>query len=441
MQIISLHNNMLRRALRRSARALFVLWFCVAIFAASCFADEWDDWGDSEAGGPVIRRPFVTGWWDWKYNEFSSYDQGRINFEREFGGGQKLLAGANFNYYTEDNNKKWVVFPGENYYSFKAGAFNFKIGAILENIGSGDKFSFVDKINSRRFHNGLANDYDKDKKEIPAVKASWYINKHFSLSGHYLPYFSASEFPNIYSRWAYAIHKTLANEILFNGAKYTAEDDSGFDPQFHVEFSSTFRKFELRLHYLRLKERLPVISQDRPGFIRGSYPLDETIAVNGNVQLLSDLLIRYEFAFNRNKTWTSYYDGRIGKKFVSDQYALLLGTDKNLPRNFYVNVQTMMSYVPDLLTQTPFQLAKTEYMGSLQLRQNFRRDRLKIELNGLTNFTTGEYVLTPKIFIVQSDYLTFVFGYQANGEGAESLGPVAQFSQNNTAFFETNVTF
>jgi hypothetical protein len=66
---------------------------------------------------------------------------------------------------------------------------------------------------------------------------------------------------------------------------------------------------------------------------------------------------------------------------------------------------------------------------------------LRIEFNGLTNFTTGEYVLTPKIFIQKSDYLTFVLGFQANGEGAESLGPVAQFSENNTAFFETQVNF
>ncbi|MDN5278187.1 MAG: hypothetical protein PWR01_2152 [Clostridiales bacterium] len=403
-------------------------------------ADEWDDWGEEDSG-PKIRRPTISGWWNWQYNEFSSYDQGRINFERTFANDQKLVAGANFNYYTEDNNKKWTVFPGENSYSFKAGSFDFKLGTILENIGSGDKFSFVDKINSRRFHNGLANDYNRDKKEIPALKASWYINRHFSLSGHYLPYFSASEFPSIFSRWAYAIHKSLANEILFNNAVYNAENDDSFDPQFHVEFSSTFRKLELRLHYLRLKERLPIISQDRPGVINGTYPIDETIAMNGNIQLLDDLLVRFEFAFNREKTWSSYQDGRIGKKFVSDQYGFLLGTDKNLPQNFYINVQAMMSHVPDLKTQTPFQLGKTEYLGSLQLRQNFRSDRLRIEFNSLANFTTGEYVITPKIFIQKSDHLTFVLGYQANGEGAESLGPVAQFSQNNTAFFETRVFF
>jgi len=120
---------------------------------------------------------------------------------------------------------------------------------------------------------------------------------------------------------------------------------------------------------------------------------------------------------------------------------MLIGSDRNLPQNFYINVQGMVSYVPDLLHATPFQLEQTEYLGSLQLRQTFRQDRLQFELNSLTNFTTGEFVINPKIMLVQSDYLTFVLGYQANGEGAESLGPVGQFSKNNTATFEARVTY
>lgn len=421
---------------------LVLLIFCAD--ARLMAADGWDDWGDSTGGAsatPVIKRPFISGWWNWQYNEFSSFDQGRINFEKELGKGSKLVTGANFNYYTEDNNKKWKVFPGENYYAWKAGDFDFKLGLLIENIGSGDKFSFVDKINSRYFHNGLANDYDRDKKEIPGLRATWYINKHFKFSGHYLPYFVASEFPTIFSRWAYATHKSLANELLFNGGVYNAASDADFDPQFHVELSSNFPKLEMRFHYLRMKERLPVISQDKPGIFNGSYPLDETFAVNGSVTLTEEFLMRYELAWSRDRTWTTFENGHIGEKFVSDHVGMLFGTDRNLPQNFYVNVQGMMSYVPDLEHTTPFQLNATEYLGSLQLRQTFRKDRLQLEFNALKNFTSGEYVLTPKIMMVQSDYLTFVFGFQVNGEGAESLGPVGQFSQNNTALFETRVTF
>lgn len=415
--------------------------YCVLFSVSSCHADGWDDWGDSASSGPVVKRPFISGWWNWQYNEFSSFDQGRINFERELSKTQKLVAGANFNYYTEDNNKKWKVFPGENYYLTRAGDFDFKIGMLVENIGSGDKFSFVDKINSRRFHNGLANDYDRDKKEMPGLRANWYINKKFKLSGHFLPYFMASEFPTLFSKWAYAIHRSIAREVLFNGATFNAPKDETFDPQFHVELSATYPKIEMHFHYLRMKERFPVISQNKPDIYTGSYPLDETFAVNGSINVSKDYLMRYELAWTRDKSWTSFENGRIGKLFYSDHVGMLLGTDRNFPKEFYVNLQGMISYVPHLKRSTPFQLNRTEYLSSLQLRQNFRKDRLQFEFNALTNFTTGEYVLTPKTLIVQSDFLTFVLGFQVNGKGAESLGPVGQFSQNNTATFETRVTF
>jgi hypothetical protein len=424
--------------------AFMAFLFCCLPACAPVFADDgWDDWGDSSqtASGTAVRRPFISGWWNWQYNEFSSFDQGRITFERDLGADQKIIAGANVNYYTEDNNKKWKVFPGENYYSVKSGDFDLRLGMLIENIGSGDSFSFVDKINSRRFHNGLANDYDRDKKEQPGLRINWYINRHFTFSGHFLPYFSASEFPSIFSRWAYAVHKRLASEIMLNNATYNAEKDESADSQFHVELASTFPKLELRLHYLRLKERFPIISKDKPGIFSGSYPLDETFAANGSVNVSKDFLLRYELAWTRDKSWTTFENGHIGKMFYSDHVGMLLGTDRNFPAEFYVNLQGMLSYVPHLDHCTPFQLNKTEYLASLQLKQSFRKDRLQFEFNVLKNFTSGEYVLTPRILLVKSDFLTFVLGFQLNGEGAESLGPVGQFSQNNTASFETRVRF
>ena len=123
----------------RAAKLAVILLFLVVAFAASA-ADGWDDWGGdwgTTVGGssePKVRRPFVSGWWNWQYNEFSSFDQGRINFEKDLGQGSKLVTGARVNYYTEDNNKKWKVFPGENYYFFKAGDFDFKVGMLIENI-------------------------------------------------------------------------------------------------------------------------------------------------------------------------------------------------------------------------------------------------------------------------------------------------------------------
>lgn len=435
------HRHASTKCSLRLGSVFLLLLFLVACSSTPLSAwDDWDDWGDADSG-PTIKRPFVTGWWNWQYNSFSSFDQGRITFEKEYDRNNKLIFGFNFNHYTEDDHKKWELFPGENYYSFRLSDVDFRAGLLVENIGSGDNFSFVDKINSRRFINGLANDFDRDKKEVPAIRGTWYINDKWRFSGNYMPYFTASDFPSMFGQWGYAIQRSVANEVVFNNAVYNAPDDSSFDPQFHVELGATYPDFELRLHYLHLKERLPVISRDKPKVLNGTYPLDETFAANGSVKLASDFIMRYELAYSRNRTWSSYENATIGKKFNSDHIGLLLGADRNLPQNFYINVQAMVSHVPDLLTQTPLQLESTEYLASLQMRQTFRRERVAVEFNSLANLTTGEYVLTPQVHLVQSDFLTFVAGLQVNGEGAEAFGPVGQFSNNDTAFFETRVRF
>ena len=130
-------------------------------------------WGDFSAGGETVKRPYITGQHSWRYYKFSSYDQLRVNFEREFARSQKTYVSVNALYYQEDANKTWDVYPGETYYKFKAGPLDFKMGLLVETLGSGDKISWVDKINSRRYHNGLANDYNRDKMEVPGLKSTW----------------------------------------------------------------------------------------------------------------------------------------------------------------------------------------------------------------------------------------------------------------------------
>lgn len=423
---------------KRFFRILLVSIFALS-FSVNAYAwDDWDDWGDDE---PSVSRPFVSGWWNWQYNSFSSYDQLRVNFDHDFSRNSRILFGFNFNHYTEENNKKWDLFAGENYYFFRDGDFDFRIGNLIENIGSGDNFSFVDKINSRRFINGLANDFDRDKKEMPGVRMNWFFAEDWQFSANYMPYFKASEFPSMFSQWSYAIQRSLAMEVLLNKANYDAPEDSGFRPQFQAQISTYQPSFELNLHYMRLRERLPVISKTGPNSLQGSYPIDETFAINGSVDISSELIMRYEVAYSRNRTMSSYVNGIIGEKFQTDHWGILMGVDRNLPQNFYINIQGLISHMPDLQTQTPLQLKETEYMTTFQLRQTFRRDRLAFEFNGLINLSTGEQLLTPQVHIEQSDFLTFVAGIQINSEGAENFGPIGQFAHNNTAFFESRVSF
>jgi len=394
----------------------------------------------AEEEQPEVKRPIITGAHNWRYNNFSSYDQLRINFEREFGRAQKFFGSIHGLYYQEEDNKSWDVYVGESYYKFKAKKFDFKLGLLIETLGSGDKISFVDKINSRRYHSGLANDYNRDKREQPAIKTTYYINRRMNIEVHYLPIFEASELPGIYSRWASEFQKYLAAQISL-GVPYYHEETRELREQYHVAFNSAFKKYELRYHYFRLKERFPVVEQIKNGYFSQYYPLDETWALDGNYTLSSEFLLRFELAFTRDKTYSSFTDKRIGYHFRSDQYNMLLGTDRRLKNNVYINVQIAGSYIADMKAPTPFQVYDLETMGTLQVRKGFRNETLFIEFNGITNFTTGEFILTPQMILQRGDFLKFVGGMHFNGKSTESLGPVGQFDKNNTPYIETQIIF
>ncbi|MBF0500957.1 MAG: hypothetical protein HQM09_12540 [Candidatus Riflebacteria bacterium] len=408
---------------------------------------EWD--GDAafsekknsgDENSRAIKRPAISGSHNWKYNKFSSYDQLRINFEKEGATGQKFLASVHGLYYQEENNKNWNTYLGETYYKFRARSFDFKFGLLTETLGSGDKVSFVDKVNSRRYQSGLANDYNRDKKEVPAFKTTYYINKRMSWDFHYLPVFQASELPDINSRWATSFQQNLGYNVL-RGAKLTQEDDQSINAQYHVAFNSTFKKYELRYHYFWFKERLPVVEQYKEGFYKLSYPTDQTFAIDGNVTLGKDFLMRFELACSTDRTFSSYENGRIGPKFYSDVYNLLLGNDRTYRNGLYLNVQTFISYIRNFEHKTPMQLNSAEMSGSISVKKGFRNETIFLELNGVQNFTTGEFMLTPNVQMRRRDSLKLTLGLHVNGKSTDSLGPIGQFDKNNTPFFETSAIF
>ncbi|MFZ2959519.1 MAG: hypothetical protein WA705_21740 [Candidatus Ozemobacteraceae bacterium] len=399
--------------------------------------------GDGSSGDSSekpVERPTITGAHNWKYNKFSSYDQLRINFEKEGKKGQKFYSSVHGLYYQEADNKNWNTYLGESYYKFKVKSFDFKFGLLTETLGSGDKVSFVDKLNSRRYQNGLANDYNRDKKEVPAFKTTYYINKKMSFDFHYLPIFQACELPDIFSRWATSFQKNLALHVLF-GAQLQQELDQTAIPQYHVAFNSSFKKYELRYHYFWFKERLPVVERLNEGMFKLTYPTDQTFALDGNVTLSKEFLMRFEFACTTDKAFSSYEKDLIGPKYYSDMYNLLLGTDKTYHNNLYLNVQTLVSFIKDFIHKTPAQLNQCEIAGSISMKKGFRNETLFVEFNGLQNFTSGEYVLTPNIQMQRRDSLKMTVGVHINGKSTESLGPIGQFDMNNTPFFETTVIF
>jgi hypothetical protein len=424
-----------------------VIRFFFAVVLATAFfffpqfavaADESEVKGEEPAA--EIERPTITGWHNWRYNSFSSHDQLRINAERSFSRKQKFFTSLRGLHYQEESNKSWKTYLGETYYKLRQGPFDVKLGLLVETLGSGDKISHVDKLNSRRYYSGLANDYNRDKKEVPAAMVSYYVNPKMRFDFHYLPVFQASEMPSIYSRWASAFQTSLGMALL-QGGQLQVEKDNVLSDQFHVGFSSSFKRYEIRYHYFRFKERLPVVEQVETGMFRQMYPRDETFAIDGNITLTKEYLMRFEFAYTHDKTYSTFQDKRIGYHFRSDQYGLLLGSDYTFKNQLYVNVQGLVSHITEMKAPTPFQLYDTEAMGTVQFRRGFKSETIFLEFNGVQNFTTGEYILTPQAIFQLSDYLKFTAGVHLNGDSTDGLGPIGQFNRNNTPYFETHVIF
>ncbi|MBF0408129.1 MAG: hypothetical protein HQM10_12300 [Candidatus Riflebacteria bacterium] len=386
------------------------------------------------------ERPVVTGSHNWKFNKFSSFDHLKINLEKDAKKGQKFFLSLNGIYYQEKDNKSWTSYVGESYYKFKSGNFDFLLGQLRETLGSGDNISFVDKLNSRRYYVGLANDYNRDKKEVPAVKLTYYINSKRNFTFHYLPVFESSEMASIFSSWASGFQKYLALQVI-KGAKLVQEDARNLDQQFHLAYNASFPKYEIRYHLFFFKERIAVVDRINENLYKSSYPRDQTMAVDGNVTLAKDLLIRFELAYTLEKCFSTFSNGRVGRKFYSDSLNMLFGTDKTYKNNLYFNVQTLFSYAKDLKYSTPFQLNPFEAAVSVSMKKGFRNETLFVEFAGINNLSTGEYLLTPNISVRNIDSIKLTAGVHVNGKSTDALGPIGQFDKNSTPFFETEIIF
>ncbi|MBF0548728.1 MAG: hypothetical protein HQM08_30165 [Candidatus Riflebacteria bacterium] len=421
--------------IRSTARLGYCTVFLILLNVFSVLGDSGNANSEAEP-----KRPTITGAENWKYNKFSSFDLLKINLEKEGPKGQKFLLGIYGLFYQEKDNKSWDSYVGESYYKIKKGKMDFQLGLLRETLGSGDNVSFIDKLNSRRYYAGLANDYNRDKKEVPAFKFTYYFTPKRNLTVHYLPIFEASDPPSIYSSWASSFQKALAVQVI-KGATLLSESTKSLDQQYHVSYSSSFPKYEIRYHYFYFKERLPIVDMVNENLYKQTYPIDETVAIDGNVTLSKDLLVRFEMAYTKDKSFSEFNQGKVGRKFFSDSYNALFGTDKTFKNNLYFNVQTLFSYAKDLKYSTPFQLYPFETAVSVDMKKGFKNETLFVEFAGIENLSTGEFVLTPNISIRNIDSIKMTAGIQINGKSTDALGPIGQFDKNNTPYFETEIIF
>lgn len=334
------------------------------------------------------------------------------------------------------------VFLDDTYAKIKLGAVDLKLGNCIETLGSGDNISFIDNLNPKRFHKGLAGDYNRSKKAVPMVKANVYLNKNMNFEFHVLPFFEKSDLADVKSVWATGFQKTLAAMTL-QGLKIVEEETSGKTKftQYHIGFNNSFENFEFRAHYQELRETLPFVTLSAPATATLEYPKYRVLGVDGNVGLGGEYLLRYELARFFGRRYTAYDEFVIGAPFTSDSWAGLLGIDRTFSNSLYVNLQGVFTSVENLVAPTAAQKFSSESGVALRVQKGYQKDKYQTEFQGFFNQRTREYLLKFNVEYRYSDMVKYVLGKHVNDGPKSRQGAISEFRDNNHTYLQVKINW
>ena len=329
----------------------------------------------------------------------------------------------------------------EAYFKFNFGNLTLKVGNLIETLGSGDEISFLDILNPQRLKLGLGITRTRSKKAIPMVRGRYYFGDNVNFETDIIPIFKKSELADSRSIWATNIQKQI---LTLDKKRYSIkEEEKDRDLQslqYHLSLNTSSENHELRIHIFKLFENLPVVTRITPTDYYMYYPENFMLAIDGNMKVFGEYLLRGEFAYHPNREFTSLQNGILGESYKSDQFQMLLGIDHQFDGDLYFNVQYLISSITNSITKTDIQQYGTEIMGSLKIDKSFMKDIIKLEFQGIANFTSGEYIIKPTITYRPIDAWDITIGYQLN-DGENYLGPISQYGKENHIFIESNLRF
>jgi hypothetical protein len=387
-----------------------------------------------EKTGPVLLFSEFKPMFEWQRKEGSLEKiQLKTGFFYQFENDQNPTIKGDF--------KETKFYLDESFFKFHFDNSDFKIGNLIETLGAGDEISFLDTLNPRRLNLGLGTTSMRAKKAIPMVRGDIFINSNLKFQYHLIPAFVKSELADPRSVWATKLQKGILSldPLRFTVTEENKDNDLE-NMQGHASINLSFDDYELRFHLFRLFESLPVIQRETPTDYTQRYPEDRYFAIDGNVTLFDEFLVRGEVAWHPNRMFSSLQNGVIGEMFESSQMQALIGVDHTLPNEFYFNIQYILSYISNFVTKTDRQGYGTEAMGTLRLRKSYLRDLLILHFQAVTNFTSGEYIIKPAVSSKPWDNFEVKLGYQLN-DGETQIGPISQYGENNHIFFECILNF
>jgi hypothetical protein len=326
----------------------------------------------------------------------------------------------------------------EAYVDLYLGKLDLRIGKQLLIWGRADAINPTDNLVPREFT--LLVPVDEDQRlGAPAVRASWFLTEHLSLVAVGIADYEAD---------------TVPLPALPPPLRFARRAPDGSEREWALKLEEVGRsKVDWSVSFFHGLDRLPDAALDSTG------PLPVVLIRSHELEVLGA-----DFATNAGRfglrgegAWARAADEGGDDPFLKNDFLfLVLGADRTLPRDVYVNVQALYRHVydfadparvPDPLVRAVAleqgavanQLDANQHGVSLKVSRSFRNETVEAELTGVRLFPRDDSYLRPKLTWDVTDELELTVGGEVFSGGEASF--FGRLRKNRAAFVELARSF
>lgn len=331
------------------------------------------------------------------------------------------------------------------------GPFDFRIGHQIVAWGRADGFNPTDNITPKDM---LARSPDEDDRREGNFLIRSYYNLHpVRFEAIWIPFFRASVVPTNLLPFPPGIN------LIDSDYPEARLRNSAFALRLNLEFAA----LDGSLSYFNGHNPFPGITADPPRIFADAVLLDiylksyrmHVFGADFSTTVAGSFGLRGEVAYRK-----PHGDYNANIHIPNPDLQFVVGFDKEFSGNFSVILQYIGRYVCDFTDLVkppyPFDIAKYEleyknrmiasqqyelsHSVSFRAEKRLLHETLKIEVLGLVNMTSEEFLLRPKLTYDIADGITFAFGGELySGPDSTLFGTV---DSHLSAFFtELKISF
>lgn len=309
----------------------------------------------------------------------------------------------------------------EAYVNAYVGPFDFRIGHLIVAWGRADGFNPTDNITPK---NMLVRSPDEDDRREGNFLIRSYYNLHpVRFEAIWVPFFRASVVPTNLLPFPPGIN------LIDSDYPEARLKSSGFALRLNFEFAA----FDGSLSYFNGHNPFPGITANPPRIFADAVVLDiylksyrmHVFGADFSTTVAGSFGLRGEVAYRK-----PYGDYDVNIHIPNPDIQYVVGLDKEFSGNLSVILQYIGRYVcgfTDLVKPPyPFDIAKYElehknrmiasqqyelsHSVSCRAEKRLLHETLKIEVLGMVNMTSEEFLLRPKLTYDIADGIAFILG-------------------------------